>query len=206
MSSSVRELRPGISTSTRANASDEGFELQQVGCYLTDSLLKRVLRLVFPDRRKHERLVVPPLVGYLGTAQSSAPYQLTDISLSGFCMLTEERWTPGTEMPVTLQKTSLPDADDGECFTVQATVVRCGGDGVGFSILLSEENSQAAHGNRLRVKWISKPELDAFLKRLKEPAKDRHAVAKHVVAHPGANSRPARVRSAPRFLSESSSR
>ena len=87
---------------------------------------------------------VPPLVGYLGTASSSKPYELGDISLTGFCLLTDERWIPGTEMPITLQTTNLPSEKDLDCFTVQATVVRCGKDGVGFSIVLCEEESRCS--------------------------------------------------------------
>lgn len=148
--------------------SDQGIELRRVECILTESLMKRLLRKIFPDQRRHERLVVPPLVGYLGTMRATRPYELTDISLSGFCMLTDERWTPGTEMPVTLQRTSLPGIDDSECFTVQATVVRCGADGVGFSIVLCEDDSNAVYGNPLQVRWISKVEMELFLNRLKD--------------------------------------
>lgn len=154
-----------------ANSGGERLELRRVGCYLTESLLKRVLRKIFPDQRRHERVPVPPLVGYLGSVQASKPYELADISTSGFCMLTDERWTPGTEMPITLQMSNVTGAGDPECFTVQATVVRSGNDGVGFSILLSEEESNAAYGNPLQVRWISKSEMELFVKRLKEPPK-----------------------------------
>lgn len=146
----------------------EEIELRRVECYLTESLFKRILRRIFPDQRKQERLPVPPLVAYLGTASATKPYDLADISLTGFCLLTDERWIPGTEMPVTLQRTNWPAENDADCFTVQATVVRCDKEGVGFSIVLCEENSQAAYGNPLRVKWVTKGEMERFLKRLKE--------------------------------------
>jgi hypothetical protein len=146
----------------------EQIELRRVECFLTESLFKRILRRVFPDRRKQERLPVPPLVGYLGTASSSKSYDLGDISLTGFCLLTDERWIPGTEMPITLQRTNLPSESDIDCFTVQATVVRCDKDGVGFSIVLCEEDSLAAYGNPLRVKWVTHAQMEQFLQRLKE--------------------------------------
>lgn len=152
--------------------SAQKIELRRTGCYLTDTLLRRMLRAIFPDHRRHERLLVPPLVGYLGIARASKVYPLGDISLSGFCMLTDERWTPGTEMPITLQQVSLPGDCETACFTVQATVVRCGDDGVGFSILLGEEDSSAAYANPLRVSWISKTEMQQFLNRLKQPQGD----------------------------------
>ena len=147
---------------------DETIELRRVACHLTESLFKRILRAVFPDQRKDDRHLEPPLVGYLGTLQGSKPYEIGDISLSGFCLLTDERWEAGTEMPVTLQRKSLPDGDKFETFTVQATVVRCGEDGVGFSIVLVEDESQAAYGNPLRVRWVTRLEMEQFLKSLKE--------------------------------------
>jgi hypothetical protein len=153
------------------NAAKTGdqIEMRRAGGYVTDTLLKRVLRMIFPDQRKDGRLLIPPLVGYLGTMRASKPYPLADISVSGFCMLTEEHWTPGTEMPITLQRMKPSGNADAECFTVQATVVRRGNDGVGFSILLDEEDSNAADGNPLRVSWINKQELQQFLNRLNEP-------------------------------------
>jgi hypothetical protein len=145
----------------------EKIELRRVECRLTDSLWKRMLRRVFPDQRKRERLPLPPLVGYLGTARASKPYELGDISLTGFCLLTDERWIAGTEMPITLQRTDLPTQDDADSFTVQATVVRSDHEGVGFSIVLSEEESNAVYGNSLRVKWMTIAALAEFLEKLK---------------------------------------
>jgi hypothetical protein len=168
---SAESLKAELGTKNREDVSvttgrDNAVEIRRVKCVLTESLFKRVLRKVFPDQRQHDRVSVPTLVGYLGTARSSEPYAVADISLSGFCLLTNERWSPGTEMPVTLLNNSEIGEDDPECFTVQATVVRCGKDGVGFTVLLSEDESQAAYGNPLRVKWASKPEMERFLRRL----------------------------------------
>lgn len=173
MSSNVQGLEPKIrNAAVQENGAgtnnDEHVELRRVECFLTESLFKRILRRVFPDQRRQQRQPVPPLVGYLGTARASKPYDLGDISLTGFCLLTDERWIPGTEMPITLQRTNLPAENDFDCFTVQATVVRCGEDGVGFSIVLTEEDSMAAYGNPLRVKWVTRLEMEQFLKRLKE--------------------------------------
>lgn len=173
MSSNSQRLEPKTGSGTIAingvgTKGDERVELRRVGCFLTESLFKRALRRIFPDQRKQERHAVPPLVGYLGTACSSMPYELGDISLTGFCLLTDERWMPGTEMPVTLQRTNWPAQNDSDYFTVQATVVRCDNDGVGFSIVLCEDDSQAAYGNPLRVRWVTKVEMEQFLKRMKE--------------------------------------
>jgi len=165
----TREIATGaVGVSGTRSQSDEKIELRRVECFLTEGLFKRILKQIFPDQRKQERIPVPPLVGYLGTAFSSKPYELGDISLTGFCLLTDERWIPGTEMPVTLQRTNLPADNDLACFTVQATVVRCSEAGVGFSIVLCEDDSQAAYGNSLRVKWVTMEQLKLFLERIKE--------------------------------------
>lgn len=184
MSSNTQGLTKGIANgAVEAGGSgprnNEKIELRRVECFLTERLLKRILKQIFPDQRKQERIPVPPLVGYLGTAFSSKPYELGDISLTGFCLLTDERWIPGTEMPVTLQRTNLPEENDLDCFTVQATVVRCGEAGVGFSIVLCEDDSQAAYGNSLRVKWVTTEEMKQFLQRIQQqPGAESAAVTK----------------------------
>jgi hypothetical protein len=68
----------------------------------------------------------------------------------------------------------LPEQVSPENFTVQATVVRCGDGGVGFSIVLSEDDSKAMYGNPLQIRWVSRLEMESFLKGLKEqpPADD----------------------------------
>lgn len=156
------------SSSVAAGADKEQIELRRVECYLTESLFKRILRRVFPDQRRQERMPSPPLVAYLGTQSASKPYEIGDISLTGFCLLTNEHWMPGTEMPITLQARNLPAVNERESFTVQATVVRCGNSGVAFSIVLCEEDSQAAYGNPIRVQWVGRAEMEQYLKSLKE--------------------------------------
>jgi PilZ domain len=170
-------------------ASNQNIELRRVECFLTESLFRRILRRMFPDQRKHERFPVPPLVGYLGTANSSEPYPLGDISMTGFCLLTDERWLPGTEMPITLHSKNLPAGNERDSFTVQATVVRCGQGGVAFSIVLSEENSQAAYGNPLRVQWVTRTEMESYLKRLKEqPGSEKPQIIKTIPKESAAGS------------------
>lgn len=168
-----QETEPGACAAIEEMKPEAGkIELRRVACHMTESLFKRILRRVFPDQRKNERHVQPPLVGYLGTMNSSRRYEVGDISLSGFCLLTDERWTAGTEMPITLERTALPEGVDAESFTVQATVVRCGNEGVGFSIVLCEEDSKAVLGNPLRVRWMSRQEMELFLQKLKAPEVD----------------------------------
>jgi len=91
---------------------------------VTESLFKRMLRKIFPDQRKQERMAAPPLMGYLGTMQGSRPFEVGDVSLGGFSLVTEERWEPGTEMPITLRRSNVGGDKQQDRFTVQATAVR----------------------------------------------------------------------------------
>jgi hypothetical protein len=134
-----------------------------------ESLFKRLLRRMFPDQRKQPRVPVPPLVGYLGTVRGSRPFEVGDVSLSGFSLVTDERWEPGTEMPITLMRTNIAPDQHEDRFTIQATAVRRTSGGVAFSVVLSEEESSAISDNPLRVPWASRREMRLFLERLKGP-------------------------------------
>src|SRR3569833_2047544 len=89
-----------------------------------ESLFKRILRKVFPDQRKQLRLAAPPAVGFLGTMHGSSPFVVGDVSMGGFRLVTPERWAAGTEMPITLQRTSVGPDRQEDRITVQAKVVR----------------------------------------------------------------------------------
>ncbi len=158
------EPEAGVATQQCSSTNTQGAE-----GLAAESLLKRLLRMMFPDQRKQQRITGPDLVGYLGRARASRPYGVSDVSLGGLFLVTQEGWLPGTEMPITLQRTNLaPDADE-DCFTVQATVVRWADEGVGFSILLDEQESVALQGNPLHARWASREEMQLFLNRLKPP-------------------------------------
>lgn len=134
-----------------------------------ESLFKRLLRKIFPDQRTQERIPAPDLVAYLGRVRGSKPIDVGDVSLNGFRLATQERWFPGTEMPITLKRTNVAEDAEEDCFTVQATVVRWADEGVAFSILLSEEESIAVRSNPLHARWASRDEMQLFLNRVKSP-------------------------------------
>jgi hypothetical protein len=161
----------GISATGRSAAPGAGKVIGARG--KMHSLLDRILRKIFPDERKSERYQGPPLVGHLGMAHNSRPFEVADISVSGFCLLTDERWETGTEMPITLRRTDLPEGSEAEGFTVQATVTRRGAGSVGFSIALVEQESHAILGNPLHVRWITRGQMQEFLNRIKGPVADQ---------------------------------
>ena len=136
---------------------------------IKEPLFKRILRMIFPDQRKQPRLPAPPLVGYLGTMRGSRPFEVGDVGLGGFSLVTAERWEPGTEMPITLERSDIGADEPEDRFTVQATAVRWTEDGVAFSIVLFEEESNAVSENPLQVSWASREDMKLFLNRMKSP-------------------------------------
>lgn len=98
-----------------------------------EPLMKRLIRWLCPDQRVASRLLAPPLIAYLGTVRGSQEFQIGDFSVGGFYMVTEERWIPGTSLPVTLERTD--PGGMGRCLSITATVIRTGEDGVGFSFV-----------------------------------------------------------------------
>ena len=135
-----------------------------------EPLMTRLLRWIYPDQRHASRHLVPPLVAYLGTAKSSPAYRVGDISAAGFYMVTRERWLPGTEMPVTLQRTDTGKRNFASALTVLATVVRSGIDGVGFSFV-STASAEVAHDELHSGTWANQADLDQFFNgiQLSEP-------------------------------------
>jgi hypothetical protein len=109
--------------------------------------------------------------------RGSRAFEVGDVSLGGFSLVTQERWLPGTEMPITLERMNVEDGQPEDRFTVQATVVRWTEEGVAFSIVLFEEESNAVFDNPLHVMWASKLEMKQFLDRLKDPEKSGMVVA-----------------------------
>lgn len=140
---------------------------------LRHSRIERFIRRMFPDQRKYERFLIPHVVAYLGNAHASRPHQVANISVGGFCILSGECWTPGTEMPITLQREEWDGEESAECASVQAIVARCGRGEVGFSIALTPEESSAFSVLRESGLWISKTAMEQFLENLKKPKVQR---------------------------------
>ena len=135
--------------------------------------IEPIIRRMFPDQRRYERLILPNVVGYLGNTHASRPCQITDISIGGFCMVSDQHWTPGTEMPITLQREDWDGNESSVRVCVQAIVVRCGSRRVGFSIALSAEESIAFSAFPDSRSWINKQTMVHFLENLKQPSPPR---------------------------------
>lgn len=127
-------------------------------------LMLKALHLLFPDQRRHRRIAMPPIVAFIGI--SSKRYVVGDISCSGLFLVTEDRWMPGTPMPLSLVRT---DAGEGEEFvTVEACVVRNAKDGVGFKFLLADSEDEVDDAGLPGARWASASEMIRFLSGLEE--------------------------------------
>ena len=109
------------------------FKTRVTSILAKEPFVKRLARWLCPEQRAANRLVEPPLIAYLGTVRGSKVFRIGDLSVSGFYMITEERWIAGTSLPITLERTDPQGA--GRILTVNATVARVGEDGVGFSFV-----------------------------------------------------------------------
>ena len=147
-----------------------------------ETILNLVLRRFYRDQRRFERMLIPPVVAYLGNAGASEPLEVADISIGGFCLLTNDHWTPGTEMPITLRR------EDGDLnlspslISVQAVVVRWKRNEVGFSIVLSSEQSTAFSQHHHAGRWVSDKDMQSFLNQLKMPIAQPSSVDRKDVA------------------------
>jgi len=127
-----------------------------------ESLLRRFLRWLVPDRRRSPRHIMPPLVAYLGVVGASKPYKVGDISCTGFFMLTQEHWLPGTYMPISLERTDLFGSHRSNFITVQAYVVRNSPDGVGFGFLIANSTAESTDG-LAGARWVTRRMMADFL-------------------------------------------
>lgn len=142
-----------------------------------NSLLKWLQNWLSSDRRRADRQALPGLVAYYWTGSTPRAYQISDISSSGFYVLTEERWFPGTMVLMTLQRTDRAGKNLDDSIAVQSRVVRWGSDGLGLAFVLSRA-VDANSGESLRENGADKKSLERFLDRLKNAEEEFH-VARH---------------------------
>lgn len=87
------------------------------------------------DRRIARRLPDPPLRAYLGMVGSPLPMPVANISSTGFFLVTDEQWQPGTCLPMRLERTDRLGFAAISRVAVQTCVARKDSKGVGFVFL-----------------------------------------------------------------------
>jgi hypothetical protein len=110
------------------------------------SKVQRWLKPVAPpsDRRRAYRRYVPGISAYYFTGGSPKPHEVADISMSGFYLITEDRWMPGTLIQMTLQK-PCARGERKQIIAVLAKIMRKGTDGVGAEFVMPEAADLSDH-------------------------------------------------------------
>jgi hypothetical protein len=132
------------------------------------SLGVRIWRWLLPksesDHRTN-RTPLPGLIAYHWSGGTPQAYQVGNISVSGFFLLTDERPYPGTLILMTLQKTGTNAEKPGNSIAVYTKVIRWGPDGVGFRFV-AVESKDAKNNGREPKKVANQQSLDEFLKKV----------------------------------------
>ena len=89
------------------------------------------------DRRRAHRRYVPGMVAHYFTGGAPKPYEVADISMTGFYLLTQDRWMPDTMIQMTLQK-PCAKRERKQSIHVLSRVVRRGSDGVAAEFVMAE--------------------------------------------------------------------
>ncbi|HMG87466.1 MAG TPA: PilZ domain-containing protein [Terracidiphilus sp.] len=108
---------------------------------------KRWLNPVTPvasDRRRAHRRYVPGMVAHYYTGGSPKPHDVADISMTGFYLLTEDRWMPETMIQMTLQK-PCAKGERKQSIVVLSRIVRRGSDGVAAQFVMPEDLNPQSH-------------------------------------------------------------
>jgi hypothetical protein len=124
--------------------------------------------LMSQHRRRAQRHLEPRLVAFYWDGDIPQPRYIRDVSNTGFYLITDQRWYPGTLITMTLQRTEKSDDGSKPSIGVQAKVIRSGEDGVAVAFVFPKpEDAQrvtsiVAGG----VGLADKKTLDLFLQPL----------------------------------------
>ena len=124
--------------------------------------------LMSQHRRRAQRHIEPRLVAFYRDGAAPQPRYIRDVSNTGFYLLTDQRWYPGTLITMTLQRTEKSDDGSKSSVAVQAKVIRLGEDGVAVAFVFPKPEdahrvtSIVADG----VALADKKTLDLFLQPL----------------------------------------
>jgi hypothetical protein len=96
------------------------------------------------DRRRAYRRYVPGMVAHYYTGGSPKPHEVADISMTGFYLLTEDRWMAETMIQMTLQK-PCAKGERKQSIVVLSKIVRRGSDGVAAQFVMPEDLDPRSH-------------------------------------------------------------
>lgn len=100
-------------------------------------------RLLSPERRKAARRDASKLVAHYWDGSAPLAHDVRNISSTGFYLLTEHRWYPGTMVMMSLQRTGPKENGAESSIMVKSKVVRAGADGVGLAFVPRKVDARA---------------------------------------------------------------
>jgi hypothetical protein len=124
--------------------------------------------LLSQHQRRAQRHLEPRLVAFYWDGAVPLPRYIRDVSNTGFYLVTDQRWYPGTLITMTLQRTEKSDDGSRSSIEVRAKVIRAGDDGVAVAFVFP----QAEDARRVTaivaegVGLADKKTLDVFLQPL----------------------------------------
>jgi hypothetical protein len=128
---------------------------------------RSLLELVFSrERRNAKRLPDPRLAAFYWNGAAPMEHGIRDISSTGFFLITEERWYPGTLVMMTLQKKGEAEDSPNRSISVRSKAVRWGSDGVGLKFVLPDEK-ESRRGPKPLEGGADRKALEGFLKSFK---------------------------------------
>jgi hypothetical protein len=123
--------RIGASPEDQTGGKSNGLAPNKVSSWLDPDALHR-------DRRRAVRRAVPGMVAFYFTGGAPQPYNVLDISATGFYLITRDQWMPETMIQMTLQKPAPEGKQRKESLTVLAKIVRRAEDGIGAEFVMPE--------------------------------------------------------------------
>lgn len=123
-----------------------------------------------PDpRRRNARVPAPPLAAYHWTMDVPQGLKIADISPGGMYLVTEERWTEGVIVSLTLQRTDMEKGAPDSWIAVDFVVTRWGQDGIGGEFIPRRPGLTDAVAGRAS-NCADKKTLERFVSQLATPA------------------------------------
>lgn len=119
-------------------------------------------RLFSKERRKAGRHSSPKLLAHYWSGSSPAAHEIRDISATGLYVKDPQRWYPGTQIMMSLQRTDCEEGDPARSVSVNTVVVYRGTDGMGVHFLPAPE-AKSPRDRVLSAGIANKSALHGFL-------------------------------------------
>lgn len=123
------------------------------------------------DPRRTPRMAAPPLVAYHWIMNAGQELKIADISAGGLYLLTDDRWSEGNIISMTLQRTDMEKGAPESWIAVDFVVTRWCDEGLAGAFIPARPGTSFAAAGRAE-NCADKRALERFVKRLADPAEE----------------------------------